>query len=247
MADRSRSAGRGPSPEPISGGERDPAARAADHAAIDRLADELLPALSAKLAASSLGEIEIREGDWRIRLRRPADGTIAPPTGRPSGRRRTQLRRRARPCAGGPRGTPRLRPGPRRAGRDRVAGGRRAATGSTATQRPRGTGPIGAVATSPVGGRHLPAPSRLPSGQPGPVGRPARLRRRPRRTPGGRELRSMDRWRAAVTAATRSNTARSPCVPELAIGRRELSGGPGGSQAGGEWRGPGRPRIGFGE
>jgi biotin carboxyl carrier protein len=76
MADRSRSARRGPSSEPPSGGERDAAARAADHAAIDRLADELLPALSAKLAASSLGEIEIREGDWRIRLRRPAEGTM---------------------------------------------------------------------------------------------------------------------------------------------------------------------------
>ncbi|MFI5225544.1 MAG: acetyl-CoA carboxylase biotin carboxyl carrier protein [Candidatus Limnocylindrales bacterium] len=67
--------------------ERDAAGRAADHAAIDRLADELLPALSAKLAASSLAEIEVREGDWRIRLRRPADGIGSPPrrgTERPS-------------------------------------------------------------------------------------------------------------------------------------------------------------------
>jgi biotin carboxyl carrier protein len=47
--------------------------READHAAIDRLADELVPALIAKLSASGLGEIEIAEGDWTIRVRRPAD------------------------------------------------------------------------------------------------------------------------------------------------------------------------------
>lgn len=46
--------------------------RARDHAAIDRLADDLLPALVAKLAASGLGELEVREGAWRVRVRRPA-------------------------------------------------------------------------------------------------------------------------------------------------------------------------------
>ncbi|MFL5686912.1 MAG: acetyl-CoA carboxylase biotin carboxyl carrier protein [Chloroflexota bacterium] len=51
--------------------ERDPAERAADHAAIDRLTDELLPALIAKLGATGLGELEVREGAWRVRLRRP--------------------------------------------------------------------------------------------------------------------------------------------------------------------------------
>jgi biotin carboxyl carrier protein len=49
-------------------------ARRADHATIDRLADELLPALVAKLAASGLGELDVREGDWRVRLRMPGDG-----------------------------------------------------------------------------------------------------------------------------------------------------------------------------
>ena len=48
--------------------------RAADHAAIDRLADELLPALIAKLSATGLGEIEVREGPSRVRIRRPAGG-----------------------------------------------------------------------------------------------------------------------------------------------------------------------------
>ena len=46
--------------------------RAADHAEIDRLAGDLLPALIAKLAATGLGEIEVREGPWRVRVRRPA-------------------------------------------------------------------------------------------------------------------------------------------------------------------------------
>jgi biotin carboxyl carrier protein len=47
------------------------AARLADHAGITRLANELLPALIAKLATTQLGELEVREGDWQIRLRRP--------------------------------------------------------------------------------------------------------------------------------------------------------------------------------
>ncbi len=55
--------------------ERDAAQRAADHAAIDRLSQELLPALVAKLGATGLGELEVREGGWRVRLRRPAAGS----------------------------------------------------------------------------------------------------------------------------------------------------------------------------
>jgi biotin carboxyl carrier protein len=43
-----------------------------DREAIARLADDLLPALIAKLAASGLGEIEVREGGWKARLRKPA-------------------------------------------------------------------------------------------------------------------------------------------------------------------------------
>jgi biotin carboxyl carrier protein len=52
---------------------RDPRARLDDHEAISRLADELLPSLIAKLGATGLGEIEVREGEWRVRLRLPAD------------------------------------------------------------------------------------------------------------------------------------------------------------------------------
>ncbi len=57
--------------------ERTPEERRADHAAIDRLADELLPALVAKLGASGLGELDVREGRWRVRLRMPVDGRAA--------------------------------------------------------------------------------------------------------------------------------------------------------------------------
>jgi acetyl-CoA carboxylase biotin carboxyl carrier protein len=57
--------------------ERTPEERRADHAAMDRLADELLPVLVAKLGASGLGELEVREGGWRIRLRMPADARAA--------------------------------------------------------------------------------------------------------------------------------------------------------------------------
>ncbi len=65
--------------------------RAADHAAIDRLAVELLPALIAKLGATGLGELEVHEGGWRVRLRRPAEattGSAGPPVGR--GRRHSE-------------------------------------------------------------------------------------------------------------------------------------------------------------
>jgi biotin carboxyl carrier protein len=43
-----------------------------DHDAIAGLADDLLPALIAKLAASGLGEIEVRQGGWKARLRMPS-------------------------------------------------------------------------------------------------------------------------------------------------------------------------------
>lgn len=67
--------------------ERSDEDRGADHAAIDRLADGLLPSLVAKLSATGLGEIEVREGAWKIRVRRPAgDGPSASKRGadRPS-------------------------------------------------------------------------------------------------------------------------------------------------------------------
>lgn len=46
-----------------------------------RVADDILPALIARFGAGSLGELEVRHGDWRVRLRR-ADGAASPVKGR---------------------------------------------------------------------------------------------------------------------------------------------------------------------
>jgi len=116
-------------PEPVPPGARHPdrsaAERSADHAAIDRLSGELLPALIAKLGATGLGELEVREGTWRVRLRRPADGTpaTAPRERRPGDRDRTA---RGSTGAGGgaAHGHASLTPvGPGRDGRDGRDGG----------------------------------------------------------------------------------------------------------------------------
>jgi biotin carboxyl carrier protein len=56
---------------------RTDAERAADHAAIAGSIDELLPALIAKLGATGLAELEVRESGLRVRLRRPADSPIS--------------------------------------------------------------------------------------------------------------------------------------------------------------------------
>ncbi len=63
-------------PDPRPTGDRTPAQRQADHASLARLSESLVPALVQKLSASGLGELEVREGDWRIRLRRstPSSG-----------------------------------------------------------------------------------------------------------------------------------------------------------------------------
>ena len=50
------------------------AGRAADRAAIAETIGELLPALIAKLGATGLAELEVRQDGLRIRLRRPTDG-----------------------------------------------------------------------------------------------------------------------------------------------------------------------------
>ena len=57
-------------PEPTPPSNRTPAERQADHEGLARLSESLVPALVQKLNASALGELEVREGEWRIRLRR---------------------------------------------------------------------------------------------------------------------------------------------------------------------------------
>jgi len=130
--------------------------RLAEHAAIDRLAADLLPALVAKLGATGLGEIEVREGPWRVRLRRPADA-------------RTQARRGDRPSRGqashtGHGRAPATIDGSRSA--RTVAGTSHSGNGST----PAGSEPPAirqdphrAVATSPAVGLYRPRPD-LPVG-----------------------------------------------------------------------------------
>jgi len=59
-------------PEPQRQSDRTSAARQADHASLARISESLVPALVARLQTSGLGELEIREGDWKIRVRRPA-------------------------------------------------------------------------------------------------------------------------------------------------------------------------------
>jgi biotin carboxyl carrier protein len=57
-------------PDPTPPSDRSPAERQADHEGLARLSESLVPALVQKLNASALGELEVREGEWRIRLRR---------------------------------------------------------------------------------------------------------------------------------------------------------------------------------
>jgi biotin carboxyl carrier protein len=85
-------AGRQPGRRPAGDdGRGTDAGRLADHAAIAHLTDELLPALIAKLSTTQLGELEVREGEWHVRLRRPFG------VGPGEGRRATDRPSRAQP------------------------------------------------------------------------------------------------------------------------------------------------------
>jgi acetyl-CoA carboxylase biotin carboxyl carrier protein len=73
------------------GAAREGAGRAADQAGLERLVDTLVPALMAKLGTLNVGELDVREGDWRIRLRRPAGAAAV------YGRRATDRPSRSQP------------------------------------------------------------------------------------------------------------------------------------------------------
>jgi biotin carboxyl carrier protein len=136
--------------------ERSEAERAAAHATIDRLTVELLPALIAKLGATGLGELEVREGGWRVRLRRPGQGSGA---AAPRDRRPGERERAARSGAGP--GGPHLP-----AGLTAVGPGREARDGLVVRDgHARREGPDGSlrddgriVATSPAVGVFQPRP-----------------------------------------------------------------------------------------
>lgn len=98
--------------------------RGSDHAAIARLADDLLPALIAKLSTTQLGELEVREGEWHVRLRRPYG------VGPGEGRRVTDKASRSQPGHEGH--------GHGRAGVEGHRGGRPAASGGATPGSPSG-------------------------------------------------------------------------------------------------------------
>ncbi len=119
------------------------AARLADHAGIARLAEELLPALIAKLSTTQLGELEVREGDWQVRLRRPYG------VGPGEGRRVTDKASRSQPGHEG-HGHGRAGVEGHRAGRGAGAG-----SGGSASDAKAATS---ATATSPAVGIFNPGP-----------------------------------------------------------------------------------------
>jgi biotin carboxyl carrier protein len=109
----------------------------ADRAGIARLTDELLPALIAKLATTQLGELEVREGDWHVRLRRPFG------TGPGEGRRASDKASRTQPGHEG-HGHPRAAVEGHRAGRpsggSTLQGGTGTTGGTGAASASNGTG-----------------------------------------------------------------------------------------------------------
>jgi biotin carboxyl carrier protein len=143
--------------------EDDATGRKADHDEIARLTDQLLPALIAKLGTTHLGEIEVREGDWHVRLRRPYG------TAPGEGRRATDRPSRTQPGHEG-HGHGRAAPEGHRSGRS--SGGASGATAGTgaASASSNGTGAdervlerSRAIATSPAVGIFQPG-SRAASG-----------------------------------------------------------------------------------
>ncbi len=139
---------------------RTSAERAADHAGVDRLTSELLPSLVARLAATGLGEVELREDGWRIRVRRPVG---APDLGRPA----TDRPGRAQPGHAGHGHAPGALEGHRapRAGAPSTNGSTPGHFDSTSHGAQAGAeaGPLdGAVATSPAVGIFQPRPDLRP-------------------------------------------------------------------------------------
>ena len=140
----------------------DGSTRKADHAGIERLTDELLPALIAKLGTTHLGELEVREGDWHVRLRRPYG------TAPGEGRRATDKPARSQPGHEG-HTHGRAAPEGHRAARAGGASGVTAGTGAASASsngsgaEERASGGSRTVATSPAVGIFTPG-SRAVSG-----------------------------------------------------------------------------------
>ena len=132
------------------------AGRLADHAGIARLAEELLPALIAKLSTTQLGELEVREGDWQVRLRRPYG------VGPGEGRRATDKASRTQPGHEG-HGHGRAGVEGHRPGRSGSAGGGSASSSSSGAGAPpsgasAASGSTSMIASSPAVGIFNPGP-----------------------------------------------------------------------------------------
>jgi biotin carboxyl carrier protein len=122
--------------------------RPAGHDAIARLADALVPALSAALGASGMAEVEIREAGWRVRVRRAPDPAVTIDADGQSHRRRPPERRGSH------------NPHPDRAIRvEASTNGSGASAHDDGRSADRGTGGdhFRAVATSPAVGTFRPA------------------------------------------------------------------------------------------
>ena len=130
--------------------ERTGLARAADHAVIAGSIDELLPALIAKLGATGLAELEVREDALRVRLRRPAEGAL-PHDRRAGDRAGRGDRARGMSAPGAPHGSGLTPVGPGRDGRD-ARDTRSAGDGHDAARSDEGR----AIATSPAVGIYHP-------------------------------------------------------------------------------------------
>ena len=116
-----------------------------DGRTIERLSEETLPALIGRLDASSLGELEVRKGTWRVRLRRSAAAAPARRAVR-WGRGSTDVDPPLR------RDPPAVLPTGPHAAPKHVDGAARAASGN-------GTGPVPLMPLGP--GRDRPAPREL--------------------------------------------------------------------------------------
>jgi len=136
----------------------DVAAGTSDHDGIARLTDELLPALIAKLGTTHLGELEVRQGEWHVRLRRPYG------TAPGEGRRATDRPSRTQPGHEG-HGHGRAAPEGHRAARS--SGGASGATAGTGAASASSNGTGGeervpdrsrTIATSPAVGIFQPGP-----------------------------------------------------------------------------------------
>jgi biotin carboxyl carrier protein len=132
--------------------EQATAERAAEHAAIAGSIDDLLPTLIAKLGATGLAELEVRQNGLRVRLRRPADAVTHDRRATDRGGRVDRSRAATPPPAASTSYSVGLTAvGPGREGRE----GRELPAGSTLRERPAVDEPR-SVATSPAVGIYHP-------------------------------------------------------------------------------------------